>query len=107
MSQPQSRYSSQKNNPTFRRLTDSKLQAKREKGLCFRCDEKYIVGHRCKNMEIHVLVVNDEGGELRPEEEYGIVESLILEIDKITELSINSMVSLSGSKTMKVKGIIA
>ncbi|GJX16955.1 hypothetical protein Tco_0217787 [Tanacetum coccineum] len=31
----------------FRRLTDSELQAKRAKGLCYRCDKKFAPGHRC------------------------------------------------------------
>ena len=29
-------------------LTEAKLQARREKGLCFHCDEKYSLDHRCK-----------------------------------------------------------
>lgn len=31
-----------------KRLTDKELQEKRSKGLCFRCDEKWSIGHRCK-----------------------------------------------------------
>lgn len=43
-----------------RRLTNVEFQAKRDKGLCFRCDEQYSAGHRCKNRdqrELRVLVV--------------------------------------------------
>ena len=29
----------------IRRLTDSETQAKREKGLCYRCDDKWSPGH--------------------------------------------------------------
>lgn len=29
-------------------MSDAECQALREKGLCFRCKEKYVVGHRCK-----------------------------------------------------------
>lgn len=32
----------------MRRLSEKELQRKREKGECFRCDEKWSVGHRCK-----------------------------------------------------------
>ena len=32
----------------FKRMSDAELQLKREKGLCYRCDEKNSIGHRCK-----------------------------------------------------------
>lgn len=30
-----------------KRLTERELQEKRAKGLCYRCDVKWMVGHRC------------------------------------------------------------
>lgn len=33
--------------PNFKRLSEAEFQAKKEKGLCFKCDEKYSIGHRC------------------------------------------------------------
>lgn len=35
--------------PHFKILSPAEVQEKREKGLCFTCDEKYNVNHRCKN----------------------------------------------------------
>ena len=32
---------------TVRRITGQKARERREKGLCFYCDEKYVPGHRC------------------------------------------------------------
>ena len=32
----------------MRRLSDAEFQARKEKGLCFRCDEKYSHDHKCK-----------------------------------------------------------
>lgn len=40
-----------------RRLSEAEYQAKRAKGLCFRCDEKFTIGHRCKNRETRELRV--------------------------------------------------
>lgn len=43
-----------------KRLSDAEFQARGDKGLCFRCDEKYHVGHRCKikeQMELRMFVV--------------------------------------------------
>ncbi|KAH9650018.1 hypothetical protein KPL70_026202 [Citrus sinensis] len=93
----------------IRRLSDSELQKKREKGLCYRCDEKWAPGHRCKKKELTVLLTYDmdeaeheeaEGsGEVDPELETA-------EINQVVEVSLNSVVGLTTPKTMKLKGII-
>ena len=36
---------------TSKRLTDIEFQARKEKGLCFRCNEKYSADHKCKMKE--------------------------------------------------------
>ncbi|KAL0541464.1 hypothetical protein IC582_021509 [Cucumis melo] len=38
-----------------RRLPDAEFQARKEKGLCFRCNEKYSADHRCKMKELREL----------------------------------------------------
>ena len=42
------------------RLTDVEIQLRREKGLCYRYDEKFSLGHRCKRRELNVMVVQGE-----------------------------------------------
>ncbi|KAL2469553.1 Ty3-gypsy retrotransposon protein [Abeliophyllum distichum] len=95
-------------NPPFKRLSEAELQLKKEKGLCFRCDEKYTVGHRCKNKELQVLLVQ-EGDEWEVEE--GIEGEASTEegneVGEVVELSLNSVVGLTPPRTMKVKGKIA
>ena len=39
-----------------RRLSDKEYQHKREKGLCFRCDDKWTIGHKCRKKELSVLL---------------------------------------------------
>lgn len=39
-----------------------KLQENRAKGLCFRCDEGYNPGHRCKDQTLQVFTVYDDDG---------------------------------------------
>lgn len=46
--------------PTIKKLSDVELQLKREKGFCYKCDEKYRPGYRCHNKELQVLVVQEE-----------------------------------------------
>lgn len=78
---------------------------KREKGLCYCCDEKYSPGHRCRNKELHILVVQgEEGGEELPEESAEGEEEEA--VGEMVELSINSVVGLTTPKTMKLKGAI-
>ncbi|KAL9444267.1 hypothetical protein AB3S75_017449 [Citrus x aurantiifolia] len=92
-----------------RRLSDSELQKKREKGLCYRCDEKWAPGHRCKKKELAVLLTYDMD-EAEQEEEEGLAEGdpelEAAEINHGIEVSLNSVVGLTTPKTMKLKGNI-
>ena len=101
-----------KEGPT-KRLSDAEFQSRKEKGLCFRCNEKYSHDHKCKmkeQRELRMIVMKGEG------DEYEIVEGGIdqgelnnLEVAEeslVVELSINSIVGLSNPRTMKVKGLL-
>ncbi|KAL0560786.1 hypothetical protein IC582_001199 [Cucumis melo] len=97
-----------------KRLSDAEFQARREKGLCFRCGEKYFAGHRCKtkeHKELRMLVVKEEGEELEiVEEEFFDAETGMKQVEVQNaenlniELSLNSVVGLTNPGTMKVKG---
>lgn len=93
----------------IRRLSEKELQYKREHGLCFRCDEKWAVGHRCKKKELSILLGHEE-----EEEEFGpIMEDIQsdhldnpqLEIPS-PEISLNSVMGISSPKTLKMEGSI-
>ncbi|GAU45976.1 hypothetical protein TSUD_401160 [Trifolium subterraneum] len=43
----------------IKRLSPQELQARREKGLCYNCDEKYAPGHRCKRT-FHILIAEPD-----------------------------------------------
>ncbi|TYK14861.1 Ty3/gypsy retrotransposon protein [Cucumis melo var. makuwa] len=96
-----------------RRLPDAEFQARKEKGLYFRCNEKYSADHKCKMKELRELkmfVVIKEG------EEYEIIEEntaeektlAVLQVEEeqkaFAELSLNFVVGLNDPGTMKVKG---
>ena len=55
---------------SFKRMTDSEFADKRAKGLCYRCDEPFGPGHRCREKTLHVLLVDNE----EEEKEGGYVE---------------------------------
>ena len=88
----------------IRRLTDQELQHKRERGLCYRCDDKWSAGHRCRRRELSVLVTmeGDYEGEVTEAEEDGESPPDTTP----SEISLNSVVGLSNPKTMKLRGTI-
>ncbi|GKD45910.1 putative mitochondrial protein [Tanacetum coccineum] len=88
----------------FKRLTDSKLQEKRTKGLCFRCDQNYGPGHRCPSPTLKVLLVGETDEESTEEEmEVEAVDHAHLDI---IEVSLNSVMGFTSNHTMKLRGII-
>ncbi|KAA0037390.1 ty3-gypsy retrotransposon protein [Cucumis melo var. makuwa] len=96
-----------------RRLPDAEFQARKEKGLCFRCNEKYSADHKCKMKELRELkmfVVIKEGEEYEIIEENTTEEKTLAllqveeELKTFAELSLNSVVGLNDPGTMKVKG---
>ncbi|KAA0035476.1 peroxidase 64 [Cucumis melo var. makuwa] len=104
-----------KKETNYRRLPDAEFQARKEKGLCFRCNEKYSADHKCKMKELHELrmfVVAGENGEYEIIEEKVPIEKELATLEvkddnqTLIELSINSVVRLNDLGTMKVKGMI-
>ena len=41
--------------PPFKRITDHEARTRKEKGLCFYCDEKYRPGHRCNKPQLFMI----------------------------------------------------
>ncbi|XP_074328452.1 uncharacterized protein LOC141666362 [Apium graveolens] len=90
-----------------RKLSDKELQAKRAKGECFRCDEKWSAGHRCKNRELSVILLHgDEGDDEISDIFEGVpVTDEIPECETVRpEISLNSVVGITNPKTMKMLG---
>ncbi|XP_013615209.1 uncharacterized protein LOC106428065 [Brassica napus] len=89
----------------FRQLTTAEIEQRRAAGLCYRCDEKYHRNHRCPKPELTVLVMHDDGSEEMFEEEPHETPEEEDEVEAVVaEVSINSVVGLSSSRTMKLKG---
>lgn len=93
----------------IRRLSDKELQSKRERGLCYRCDEKWSIGHRCKRKELSVLLTCEEEedeAELSPSS-HTSEERIEVPPDPIQpEISLNSVMGISSPCTLKLLGKI-
>ena len=44
----------------LRTLTDKEFREKRAKGLCYKCDAKWSVNHKCSKKELSVLISYEE-----------------------------------------------
>uniref|UniRef100_A0A803MCZ7 G-patch domain-containing protein n=1 Tax=Chenopodium quinoa TaxID=63459 RepID=A0A803MCZ7_CHEQI len=96
----------------IRRLSEKELQQKREQGLCFRCDEKWAINHRCNRRGPSVLLMEeevdgDDAGDL------SVVETNADEFvppppKSISppEVSLCSVMGLTSPKTMRVACVV-
>lgn len=112
MSSPKSvpQSSAMKTGSGMRHLSDKELQEKRSKGLCFKCDEKWYMGHRCKRRELSVLLIE---GDEEEGTKYAGSDPPISPTDETSHeviiqpgVSLNSVVGLTNPKTMKLKGVV-
>ncbi|XP_010496259.1 PREDICTED: uncharacterized protein LOC104773362 [Camelina sativa] len=92
----------------YRRLTDSKANDRRAKGLCFRCDERFHAGHWCRMKELQVMVVSEELGDAEcfydvEEEAFDAVTG---DVAECAVLSLGSAAGISSPRTMKLRGSI-
>ena len=83
-----------------KRLTPAKLKERQEKGLCFKCNDKYGRGHRCKRLfliEAYRGEDNDGNGVITEEEE---------EVDDSPKISLHAITGRDALDTMKIYGQI-
>ncbi|CAA0807947.1 Unknown protein, partial [Striga hermonthica] len=81
-----------------KRFTEEEMARRREKGLCFRCEEKYTPGHRCKQNYLIEFVDSDD-------EEPVIEEEREVEVevhDDEAEISVHAMAGTKGPRTMRL-----
>ncbi|CAA0822121.1 Unknown protein, partial [Striga hermonthica] len=81
-----------------KRLTEEEMARRREKGLCFRCEEMYMPGHRCKQNFLIEFMDSDEEEPVIEEEREVEVEVLNDE----AEISVHAMAGTKGPRTMKL-----
>ncbi|KAL0539505.1 hypothetical protein IC582_023720 [Cucumis melo] len=96
-----------------KRLSDSEFRARLDKGLCFRCNDKYSPGHRCKaktNRELMFFITNEDE-ELGTEEEMEDEVTEEAELGSLvikggSEISLRTILGFTSKGTMKIRGTI-
>ena len=110
---PQPSFTNHKKTQTHentRRLSDREFQETKERRLCFRCDEKWQIGHVCKRRELCAFIVGEEKEieESREEDWEDAVETVavddVMNVEGQVSISLNSVVGINNPKTMKLLG---
>jgi hypothetical protein len=97
----------------IQKLTRAKMVERQLKGLCYNCDDKYFLGHKCKEQNIFMAISEDIPKEdvdtpLGPESpEITDINppSNPLEVEPI--ISLNALTGFSSPQTLKLIGYIS
>ena len=52
--------------PTIKRISPAEMQIRREKGLCYNCDEKFSPSHKCRNRQFMLMLSDPDEGDSPP-----------------------------------------
>ncbi|XP_019416449.1 PREDICTED: uncharacterized protein LOC109327750 [Lupinus angustifolius] len=86
----------------FKHLTSAEVRERREKGLCFRCDEPFTRDHRCKNRQFRMLILEEEEEDEEERGENSIETSEVHDL----RLSLCSMSGFTTTRSWKVEGML-
>ena len=96
-------------NPNIKRISAVEIQLRRDKGLCYWCDEKFSTAHKCPNKQIMMLLFDDtensedsESGVVPPDKGEASVESEHTE----HHLSLNALNGSTSVGTLRFQGQI-
>lgn len=56
-------------NQVFKKITPTEFQYRKKHNLCFKCGNKFILGHSCKNKKVYMLLVKEKVEIVKDEEE--------------------------------------
>ncbi|MCH79797.1 Ty3/gypsy retrotransposon protein, partial [Trifolium medium] len=90
---------------TVRNISPAEMQLRRDKGLCYFCDEKFSHTHRCPNRRLMMLQLADEEVEsIDPDPSEEVTETVSEDIQH--HLSLNAMKGNCGMGTLRFTGTI-
>jgi hypothetical protein len=89
--------------PVIKKLSPTELKERRDKSLCFNCDDKFSSGHRCKKLFL-IEGIYEEDNELPSEE--GARETWEDNELEILEISLHAISGVQTPQTMRIAGTI-
>ena len=80
------------------------MEEKRENGLCYSCDRKYIKGHKCAENKLFYIDCKEEE---ENEQEEDIHQEPTLEEEEMSlTISCNALARITTPQTLKIEGHI-
>jgi len=92
-------------NPNIKRISPAEIQLRREKSLCYFCDEKFSFNHKCPNRHCLLLQMDEEENESEKQSHDDTTEQEI-PIREDHHLSLNALKGSLGVRTIKFKAYI-
>lgn len=92
-----------------RRLTPTEMNDRKAQGLCYFCDKKYGLGHKCK-VKRHLYSIELEKAEWEGYEEEKVPEeeeemdTLVKDLIKNCEISLQALNGIKGYRTLRISG---
>ncbi|XP_028776266.1 uncharacterized protein LOC114733022 [Neltuma alba] len=88
------------NRPPIKKITPAEMQIRREKGLCYTCDEKFSPTHKCANKQLMMLHSEEDSEDVTEEHDEVPVESTF------HHLSLHALRGTQGPATIRFNGSI-
>jgi hypothetical protein len=96
-------------NPNIKRISPAEMQLRRDKGLCYWCDEKFSFTHKCPNRQLMMLhyddPVEDHVFDTIPEPDITTINDLTLN-QPDHHLSLNAMKGTNNMGVLRFSGSI-
>jgi len=98
-------------NLPIKRISSNQMQERREKGLCYYCDDKYHIGHKCSRPKVYLLEGLEVEEVAAPAEQEGQIQTGEAweeqeEEGELLEISLHAIVGAPAPKTIRLTGSI-
>lgn len=97
--------------PQFKHLSDTEMADRRDKGLCFNCDQKWSRNHQCQERFLLLVAEDDEDPSiaevshfLQSSEGHIPDPPQIIEASQSVQLSLNALPGVRAPETLRVTG---
>ena len=92
--------------PQVKRMSSAEMALRREKGLCYFCDEKFSPSHRCAHKQLMMLEFDDAEDSVASEESPPISPQSGEETPSLHHLSLQAFQGQTGKATIRFEGSI-
>lgn len=93
-------------NPKIKYISPAKMQVRRDKGLCYWCDDKFSFSHKCPNKYLMMLQLIDDSDLEAETKPLDITIATAAMLDGAHHLSLNAMRGFTGVGTIRFTGHI-